>query len=885
MPSSITIAAGQTTGTFTLATNSVASPFRVTVTALIGSTAAPSSFAQAQLFVASASNVPSVAITAPADQSTVSAPATIRITGSATPNVAGATITKVDYFNGTTQIGESTVAPYEYDWLNVPVGTYTLTAVATDSNGLSATSAPVHVTASNVALLPTPTISPSPSYPYFGSVNVSIADTDPSVTLFYTLDGTNPTTASPQYTGPFILAASTTPITVTARAAEPGFPTSNAATATYSITPVSGLTAPTVAITSPTDGAEITGPTAIIGSVTSTALAYWIMDYQSVGSGGWVPFARGTSNLNNSVTGNLDTTLMLDGQYDVRLTAVDQQGQSVQTVITIVIKGHQKVGYFTVSFTDMTVHLAGIPISITRTYDSRDKTNGDFGVGWTLSTTTAKLQKRQVSGYNWNQIQQGGGFSQTFVLQAVRPHLITITLPGDTVYSFEETVSPYGQSFTPLDATTVVYQQLSGPKAALAPVGADPQVLILPATFGDDPNIGGVYPIELYDGADPTQIYNPTEFVLTMHNGSKFDVSQANGLQTITDHNGNVVTFSHNGSGGCTGISSQDGRSITINRLGVDGSISSIKDLNGNSAQYNSDSFGNLASYTDRNGNTSTYDYDFEHNLTGIHDPSGVVPKRNYYKADGRLDYSLDANNNRLSYNYPPNVEQGGTAAPSSQTVTDYLGNPTTDFYDGYGNVTSKTQYLSDANHVNTPVTFKYIYNPSDPNNPDKKLAEQSPLGTSSGDPTKFDTSYSYDAQGNLLTVTDPLGNTTTSTYNSQGQPLTVTDALGIVVASNSYDNNGNLLSRVDAQGSTSFYTYNRNGTRATAEDPKGNYTRYSYDNLNNVASIQDAQGHVKTFSYDSNGNKTGQTETRTNAQGQMETNEVCGQHSHINNI
>src|SRR6185436_13997973 len=37
-------------------------------------------------------------------------------------------------------------APYSYSWINVPVGTYTLTAVATDNNGATATSSAVHVT-------------------------------------------------------------------------------------------------------------------------------------------------------------------------------------------------------------------------------------------------------------------------------------------------------------------------------------------------------------------------------------------------------------------------------------------------------------------------------------------------------------------------------------------------------------------------------------------------------------------------------------------------------------------------------------------------------------------------------------------------------------------
>jgi len=47
-------------------------------------------------------------------------------------------------------------------------------------------------------------------------------------------------------------------------------------------------------------------------------------------------------------------------------------------------EGNQKIGNFTLSFTDLSVPLSGLPITVIRNYDSRDKKIGDFGVGWTL---------------------------------------------------------------------------------------------------------------------------------------------------------------------------------------------------------------------------------------------------------------------------------------------------------------------------------------------------------------------------------------------------------------------------------------------------------------------------------------------------------------------
>ncbi len=54
------------------------------------------------------------------------------------------TINKVDFYQGATLIGTTTTFPYFYNWTNVPYGSYSITAKATDSNGAETTSAPVN---------------------------------------------------------------------------------------------------------------------------------------------------------------------------------------------------------------------------------------------------------------------------------------------------------------------------------------------------------------------------------------------------------------------------------------------------------------------------------------------------------------------------------------------------------------------------------------------------------------------------------------------------------------------------------------------------------------------------------------------------------------------
>jgi hypothetical protein len=87
---------------------------------------------------------PTVAITAPASGTAYVAPGTVYLTASASDS--DGTVSKVDFYSGTTLIGSSKTAPYAGTWSNVTAGTYSLTAVATDSGGAATRSTAVSVT-------------------------------------------------------------------------------------------------------------------------------------------------------------------------------------------------------------------------------------------------------------------------------------------------------------------------------------------------------------------------------------------------------------------------------------------------------------------------------------------------------------------------------------------------------------------------------------------------------------------------------------------------------------------------------------------------------------------------------------------------------------------
>ncbi|MBU6399983.1 MAG: chitobiase/beta-hexosaminidase C-terminal domain-containing protein, partial [Verrucomicrobia bacterium] len=88
---------------------------------------------------------PTVSLTSPAAGVTYVADSASILVGATAADSDGA-VSKVDFYAGAKLIGTLTNSPYLFTWTKVAPGTYTLSAVATDNGGLTATAAPVTVT-------------------------------------------------------------------------------------------------------------------------------------------------------------------------------------------------------------------------------------------------------------------------------------------------------------------------------------------------------------------------------------------------------------------------------------------------------------------------------------------------------------------------------------------------------------------------------------------------------------------------------------------------------------------------------------------------------------------------------------------------------------------
>lgn len=171
------------------------------------------------------------------------------------------------------------------------------------------------------------------------------------------------------------------------------------------------------------------------------------------------------------------------------------------------------------------------------------------------------------------------------------------------------------------------------------------------------------------------------------------------------------------------------------------------------------------------------------------------------YRYDGRGNRValVDANGHETLFGYDGLSRQ--------TTITDALGHVTTTIYNKLG---LKVQETSGANE-----STLYTYDGQH-----RLFTIDYPAGTA-------DVTFSYDALGNRLTMTDGTGQTSWQ-YDVQSRPLTITSAITGTVG----------------------YTYDRGGNVLTLRYPGGQVVTTTYDGLGRVSAVQDWANQVASYHY-----------------------------------
>jgi len=186
---------------------------------------------------------PVIEISSPTKSTAFIAPATITIDASASD--PDGEITRVEFYNGTIKLGERTTGPWSFTWKEVPAGTYTITAAATDNSNSRVVSQPVTVVVEKAAAvvnqLPTVVISSVVDNDYYqapATITLSASATDPdgSVIMVEYFNGTEKIgeSTTPPFSFSFECDSAAT-FEITAVASDNLFATSTSAPVTISV--------------------------------------------------------------------------------------------------------------------------------------------------------------------------------------------------------------------------------------------------------------------------------------------------------------------------------------------------------------------------------------------------------------------------------------------------------------------------------------------------------------------------------------------------------------------------------------------------------------------------------------------------------------------------
>lgn len=253
---------------------------------------------------------------------------------------------------------------------------------------------------------------------------------------------------------------------------------------------------------------------------------------------------------------------------------------------------------------------------------------------------------------------------------------------------------------------------------------------------------------------------------------------------------------------------------------------------------------------------TTTYGYDSFGRLVKVHDPlwSESQPTQHqetfHYDANHNLEYTINGNGEKTTYNYDAANELTETTMPDGSKIKqEYWPNGLLENReDGNGHTTS------------------YEYNA---------------LGylTSETDPKSRKTKYVRDPVGNILERSTPAGSVTTL-YDAANEPVEINAKGNSTSTIIKYDAEGHRVGMTDTTG-TSTWKWDSLGRLTTTKDGYGNEVAYAYDLNNNntvltypgslqvkqkfdaadrMESLEDWKNNKTTFAYDANSNLTTET-------------------------
>jgi RHS repeat-associated protein len=620
-------------------------------------------------------------------------------------------------------------------------------------------------------------------------------------------------------------------------------------------------------------------------------------------------------------SGGASSTLPIGGAIPPGETAADgsptvAQSQCSKTKHPV----NCATGNFWHTFADVAVPGRGLPLALARSYNSQNAAvAGPFGYGWSTSYTMSVAVNPTTGVVT---LTEEGGSQLTFTPNgtggySAPPRVLgTLVHNGDGTWTFtrrKHTTFVFSAAGTLLResdlngyTTTLAYNGAGQLATVTDPAGRTLTVTYWPVgTGGGKDNLAHTVTdsggrVVTYDYTDGSS--NLTDAIDVAGGHSQFTYDAAHHLLTMrapkyfgdtTTVPSPVVTNHYDASGRVDWQTDELGRRTSFSYAT---NTTTITDPAGH-VEVQTYTGGVLTALTQASGTpqaaTSTFTFDpATVETTSVTDPNGHTTAATF-DSDGNQVSATDALSRRATATY--------NALAEPLTVTDPAAVTTTFVYDGAGNLLSgSTPLVGSAPAVSKTTTYSYAdaLHPGDVTSITDADAKVWP--------------ETWDASGNLASVTDPLGNktqgcydtvgrqtkviapkgsaagvtcatvnptfTTTMTSNAFGDPLAVTDPLGHQSIL-TYDANRNrvtvkdallhtttstfdpadeltVVTRPDSPATTLRYDYNADGTVLRYTDGANHATTYGYDPLGRVASVTDPLSRTTTYGYDPAGNQ-----------------------------
>jgi len=569
--------------------------------------------------------------------------------------------------------------------------------------------------------------------------------------------------------------------------------------------------------------AEITTVTDIVGTAFDDNLAEYLLHLSPAGEERWTRIGGGSASVTDGKLGTLNPQTLVNGLYDLRLIVIDTSGNQSGAKIGVILSGEQKIGQFALSFTDFDIEVGGLPLQLTRTYDTRRQFEAlDFGYGWSVDYQNVKIQTNGIPGWGWELVQTGVGVNLNICPRPYGTRMATIRLPDGSMEKFDIGTEPQCR---PLVDQNRFFEIRFDPRAGTT---STLEATDLPDKLLVDSGQNGLV-------TDEQQLANPQQFKLTAKDGTIYYLDKTFGIRKIQDRFGNTLTYTRDG------ILHSEGASLQFTRDAED-RITTVTAPDGRVRHYAYDGAGNLEEAADPQNQGTRFVYETKsqrvHQLDEIYGADGNRLFKAQFDSEGRLTSQIDGRNISINLTHD--------TGNNRDMVKNRNGHTTTYLYDDRGNITEvtdayghKTLYGHDAFGNETSVT----------------------------DPLGHTIRREYDTWGNVVKETDPLGFSTLTDYNADGNPTRIVDELGRESVNHYALQTGALTRIVDAAGNGTDIGYTVKGDLASVADPLGNTTRYGYATLNGnrlMTTQTDAAGNVTRFEYDEAGNQTARKQNVT---------------------